>query len=165
MIQPSVAWRRHRGGVYWFHDLLPQKRMWPPLAKPKKEKQDKAAAYFAERYTHYYENEKREVVCHESNQKIRFVFVREDGTYITPRTMQHTSRIIHNELNIKEFDFHSLRHTHATILAENGVNPKALQNRMGHEKIETTFKTYIHKTNVMEDESIELFERAIAHKK
>lgn len=36
---------------------------------------------------------------------------------------------------------------------------------MGHEKIETTFKTYIHKTNLMEDESMELFERAIAHKK
>lgn len=95
---------------------------------------------------------------------INLICVDHDGSMITTDSFKYCSRVIHHELKL-EFDFHSLRHTHATILAENGVNPKALQNRMGHEKIETTFKTYIHKTNIMEDESIELFERAIAHKK
>lgn len=95
---------------------------------------------------------------------INLICVNHDGSMITTDSFKYCSRVIHHELKL-EFDFHSLRHTHATILAENGVNPKALQNRMGHEKIETTFKTYIHKTNLMEDESIELFERAIAHKK
>ena len=95
---------------------------------------------------------------------INLLCVDHDGSMITTDSFKYCSRVIHHELKL-EFDFHSLRHTHATILAENGVNPKALQNRMGHEKIETTFKTYIHKTNIMEDESIELFERAIAHKK
>lgn len=95
---------------------------------------------------------------------INMVVVDHDGSKITTDSFKYCSRVIHHELKL-EFDFHSLRHTHATILAENGVNPKALQNRMGHDKIETTFKTYIHKTNTMEDESIELFEQALSRTK
>ena len=112
-----------------------------------KEKQDKAAAYFAERYTHYYENEKREIVCEETKKEIQFVFIRENGTYVTPRIMQHTSRVIHNELNIKEFDFHSLRHTHATVLLEKGAPLKYIQQRLGHKKIDVTINVYQHLTD------------------
>lgn len=98
-------------------------------------------------------------------EDIKLVCVDHDGSQITTDSFKYCSRVIHHELKL-EFDFHSLRHTHATILAESGANPKALQNRMGHEKIETTLQVYAHKTKSMEDESIELFERAIAaHKK
>lgn len=99
-----------------------------------------------------------------NKEDIRLVCVDHDGSQITTDSFKYCSRVIHHELKL-EFDFHSLRHTHATILAESGANPKVLQNRMGHEKIETTFKTYIHKTQTMEDESIELFERALARTK
>ena len=37
-------------------------------------------------------------------------FSPEDGSYITARTMQHTSSIIHHNLTFSEFDYHSLRH-------------------------------------------------------
>lgn len=97
-------------------------------------------------------------------EDIKLVIVDHDGTQITTDSFKYCSRVIHHELKL-EFDFHSLRHTHATILAESGANPKALQNRMGHDKIETTFKTYIHKTQVMEDESINLFENALSRTK
>jgi integrase len=117
------------------------------LLLEEKGKQDKASAYFAERYTHYYENEKREIISRETDKEIRFLFVREDGTYITPRTMQHTSRIIHNELNIKEFDYHSLRHTHATVLLEKGAPLKYIQQRLGHKKIDVTINVYQHLTD------------------
>lgn len=95
---------------------------------------------------------------------IKLVCVDHDGSQITTDSFKYCSRVIHHELKL-EFDFHSLRHTHATILVESGANPKALQARMGHEKIETTLQIYAHKTKTIEDESIELFERAIAHKK
>lgn len=96
---------------------------------------------------------------------IKSLVVDHDGTQMTTDGFKYCSRVIHHELKIEEFDFHSLRHTHATILAASGANPKALQSRMGHEKIETTLQIYAHKTKSIEDESIELFERAIAHKK
>lgn len=95
---------------------------------------------------------------------IKLLCVDHDGSQITTDSFKYCSRVIHHELKL-DFDFHSLRHTHATIMAENGANPKALQMRMGHEKIETTLQTYIHKTKSMEDESVELFERALARTK
>ena len=50
-----------------------------------------------------------------TEKEIRFVCIREDGTYITSRTMQHVSRVIHNDLNIKDFDYHSLRHPYVKL--------------------------------------------------
>lgn len=91
---------------------------------------------------------------------IGLICVEQDGKMISPINFKYCSRIIHEELNI-DFDFHSLRHTHATILSENGVNPKSLQLRLGHEKIETTLQTYIHGTEKMEEETAEIFENAV----
>lgn len=70
------------------------------------------------------------------------------------------SRVIHQELKIA-FDYHSLRHTHATTLIENGVNPKAVQQRLGHRSIVTTLQTYVHPTETLQDEAIEKFENAL----
>ncbi|MBE7019133.1 MAG: site-specific integrase [Ruminococcaceae bacterium] len=117
------------------------------LLSAEKEKQEKAASYFADRYTHYYQTERKEITTAPTDKEIHFVCVREDGTYITPRTMQHTSRVIHNELNIKEFDFHSLRHTHATVLLENDAPLKYIQQRLGHKKIDVTLNVYQHLTD------------------
>ena len=95
---------------------------------------------------------------------IKLLCVDHDGTQITTDSFKYCSRVIHHELKL-DFDFHSLRHTHATILAESGANPKAVQNRLGHEKIETTLQVYAHKTKSMEEESVELFERALTRTK
>ena len=89
---------------------------------------------------------------------IDLVCTSEDGSWMTPETFRHCSKVIQQQLNIR-FDFHALRHTHATWLAENGVNPKNLQMRLGHEKIETTLQTYIHDTKMMADETVDIFER------
>lgn len=55
-----------------------------------------------------------------------------DGSYLQSRTQQHTNHVIHTELGIKSYDYHSLRHTHATIFMEHGVPIKAVQERLGH---------------------------------
>lgn len=59
-----------------------------------KERQEKAVVYFADRCAHYYEINKREIISVKTNKEIHFVCVRENGTYITPRTMQHTLSIM-----------------------------------------------------------------------
>jgi integrase len=109
-------------------------------------------------------NEKLYEMIPSKTEDIKLVCVDHDGSMITTDSFKYCSRVIHHELKLK-FDFHSLRHTHATILSENGVNPKNLQTRMGHEKIETTLRTYIHNTEKMDDQSAELFERALARTK
>lgn len=46
--------------------------------------------------------------------------------------MQHCFKIIHNKLGYKYLDYHSLRHTHTTMLLNAGASIKAIQERLGH---------------------------------
>lgn len=92
---------------------------------------------------------------------VNLVCIREDGSLINTDRFKYCSSPIQKELGIK-FDYHSLRHTHATWLAENGVHPKNLQMRLGHEKIETTLQTYIHDTQAMADNTVNIFESIVS---
>jgi len=49
------------------------------------------------------------------------------------------------------FTFHSLRHTFATTLAANGVNPSTAQKMLGHSDIRMTLGIYTHATDSMQD--------------
>ena len=90
---------------------------------------------------------------------------RENGEYISTDSFKYCARVIHYDLGIHEFNFHSLRHTHATKLIESGINPKAVQKRLGHEKIETTLQTYVHNTDRMQDDAVDVFENMMTTKK
>lgn len=46
--------------------------------------------------------------------------------------------------DIKTITVHELRHSHASLLINNDVNIKALQQRLGHKNIDTTLGTYSH---------------------
>ena len=78
-------------------------------------------------------------------------------------SFKYCSRIIHHEMHLA-FDYHSLRHTHATLLIESGANVKDVQSRLGHTNIETTLQTYVHDTKAMAEQSVDIFER-ITHSK
>ena len=43
-----------------------------------------------------------------------------------------------------EIRVHDLRHSHATMLINMGMNAKVIADRLGHERIETTLNTYSH---------------------
>ena len=45
---------------------------------------------------------------------------------------------------VKVIRIHDLRHSHAAYLIEHGFSPKLIQERLGHENIETTLGTYGH---------------------
>ena len=45
---------------------------------------------------------------------------------------------------VKEIRLHDLRHSHASYLVHRGVPIIAISQRLGHEKIETTLRTYAH---------------------
>jgi integrase len=44
----------------------------------------------------------------------------------------------------EKFTFHDLRHTHVTLLLLKNVNPKVIQERLGHSTIKMTLDTYSH---------------------
>lgn len=90
------------------------------------------------------------------------IFRKEDGEFSSPDSFKYAARIIHYELQLPDFDFHSLRHTHATMLIESGISPKAVQKRLGHERIETTLQTYVHDTEKMQHDAVDVFEKLLS---
>ena len=97
--------------------------------------------------------------CVESQlQRVRMICVAENGQYTSTDSFKYASRTIHHELQLA-FDYHSLRHTHATMLIEAGANVKNVQTRLGHNNIQTTLQTYVHDTEKMGEQSVELFEQ------
>ena len=109
--------------------------------------------------THYikqYKTENNKIISTNENvnlPKLDFVCTKANGEIISFCNIQFQLR----KLN---FHFHSLRHTHATILIENGANIKDVQKRLGHSNINITFDTYTHATEKMSKESVEIFEKA-----
>lgn len=128
-----------------------------------KKKRDKAEPYYDEHYTRYYVEYPLQFTGEQPNTQppvnpisnrgtteIHLINIREDGSYITARTMQHTSSIIHHNLAFPEFDYHSLRHTHATMLSEKGAPMQYIQKRLGHKKEKITAEVYTnHLTEAM----------------
>lgn len=121
---------------------------------------------YAEYYKDYYVNSDNKVygLDHTVNyttmdDPLSFVCTQENGTLINPDLSRYASRIVNYKLNIS-FNFHSLRHTHATILIENGADIKDVQERLGHSNIATTMNTYVHNTESMKRKSVDIFEKA-----
>lgn len=109
-----------------------------------KDKQIAAKVYYDDRYSQQLVNDDGEINSENEGVPIELVMTREDGTYINPRTIHHASQIIHDKLGIKGFTFHSLRHTHATILTENGAPSKYISYRLGHKTTQITEDVYTH---------------------
>ena len=115
-------------------------------------KQDQMKLGYDEHYEIiYYDQDKG--INNTAGEPINFVNTRDNGGYIQPRVMQHTSTIIHKFYPM--FDFHSLRHTHCTRLLEAGLPIKYVQERLGHKNIAVTMEIYNHLTQNQAEQSKE----------
>ena len=63
-----------------------------------------------------------------------------------------------DEGGIKRFSMHVHRHTYAARAIERGVNPKALQQLLGHASLSTTMDRYVHVTDDFKLQAVRQFE-------
>ena len=64
--------------------------------------------------------------------------------YIEPRTYRKYFNKVLDELKIKHFNFHSLRHTFATNCISLGVDYKTVSELLGHANVNITLNLYVH---------------------
>lgn len=72
------------------------------------------------------------------------VFPSEVGTPMGARNLQRAFKIRLKRAGLPEVRFHDLRHTCATLLLRQGVNPKFVQELLGHRDIALTLNVYSH---------------------
>lgn len=58
----------------------------------------------------------------------------------------------------REFSFHDLRHTHATLLLRQGINIKVISERLGHSTVTMTLDTYSHLMPDMQETAVKALE-------
>lgn len=92
---------------------------------------------------------KDNIVNVDAGEPINLVNTRTTGYYCTPSTVRYASQIIREELHYPEFTFHSMRHTHGSMLAESGVPVKFIMERLGHSTVDVTVKYYMSVTDRM----------------
>jgi integrase len=94
-------------------------------------------------------------------QDNNLVFAQEDGGYVNPSAVNQLFLRFIRQINVPRIRFHDLRHTHATILLQMGVNPKLVADRLGHSSVKITLDVYSHVTKDMRSDTTELFTKAM----
>ena len=84
--------------------------------------------------------------------------------YIEPRTYRKYFMKVLNELNIKSFKFHSLRHTFATNCISAGCDYKTVSELLGHSNVNITLNLYVHPEFSQKKKCIDLISKIFNEK-
>ncbi|MED4919273.1 tyrosine-type recombinase/integrase [Geobacillus thermodenitrificans] len=85
----------------------------------------------------------------------------DDGKPLDPRNLLRQFYRLIEEANVPRISFHDLRHTHATILMQQGENPKVVSERLGHSRVGITLDLYSHVSDDLQEQAAEKFENAL----
>lgn len=87
-----------------------------------------------------------------------------DGGPIWPSNLREGFHRVLGRIG-KSMRFHDLRHTHATLLLRQGVNPKIVSERLGHSNIGLTLDTYSHVLPDMQEEVVRKLDETFTPKR
>jgi integrase len=90
------------------------------------------------------------------------VFASAVGTPVFPANLRRALERLLALAGVPRVRFHDLRHTHASLLLEQGVHPKVVSERLGHASIVITLDTYSHLLPTMQEEAAREFDAWMA---
>lgn len=81
--------------------------------------------------------------------------------FIEPRNLERKFKKYVELAKIEEINFHTLRHTFATLCIENGFEVKCLSEILGHSGAQITLDRYVHSSFRLKKESINRFSKSL----
>ncbi len=94
-------------------------------------------------------------------QQHDYVFCTKLGKHLTPNYVVTTFKSLLKKAGLPAIRFHDLRHTAATTLLALGVNPKIVQEMLGHTEISMTMDIYSHVLPTMQKEAMHKMNTAL----
>lgn len=102
---------------------------------------------------HLAEQQERRELLGEAYAEGDLVCCREDGSIWPPSAFTSAYRALLRRRNVRNVNFHALRHAHASQLLKAGISPKVISERLGHSKVGFTLDTYAHLLAGMDEEA------------
>ena len=72
------------------------------------------------------------------------VFAHSDGSPLLPHSVTNAWKRLVKNAGFEGVRLHDARHSHATLMLKQGVNPKIVSERLGHASVVITLDTYSH---------------------
>ena len=92
------------------------------------------------------------------------VFANKDGSPLFPNSVSRAWTSLAGKIGIKVIRFHDARHSHASLLLQQGAHPRVVQERLGHSTISTTLDVYSHVAHGLQEAVAARFDDAISGK-
>jgi integrase len=86
------------------------------------------------------------------------VFTTHFGTPLSPRNDYRDFQRLIGVAGLRRVRLHDLRHTAASLMLAQGVNPRVVMEILGHSQISVTMNTYSHVTPTSSREAVALVE-------
>ena len=90
-----------------------------------------------------------------------YVFCLADGRPYSPDKISLAFADLLKKAGLPHIRLHDLRHTHATMMLKNGVNPKIVSERLGHSSVVITLDIYSHVLPGLQEEAAMKFEEGL----
>lgn len=104
---------------------------------------------------HYHKQLEVRIQAGEKWKDLDLIFCTPLGTPFEPANVLKALKSCLREAGLPQIRFHDLRHTAATLMLLEGINPKIVQERLGHSDIGLILNTYSHVLPSMQEEAAE----------
>ena len=93
----------------------------------------------------------------ENYRPIELVCINNDGRFVSRRNISSICYRLKSKVpELSNFTFHKLRHSYTTNLINSGVDPKTVQELLGHSDVSTTMNIYAHSEDEKKRKAAEL---------
>ena len=139
------------------------------LVEPKSERSRRAVALphvaILALRAHRVQQRKERLLAGPDWQETGLVFTTRTGGALDPINLTKAFKRLLKKAGLPEVRFHDLRHTAATFLLAQGVDPRTIMETLGHSQISLTLNTYSHVLPVLQKEAAVRMNELLARSK